>query len=273
MSVTPSLKDKVEFTLDNRQIFFLFFGLSVVGCFVFAMGVMVGRRGELQDNPQVAQVQQGVLAEDEPALADAYSFKDGLQHPATEGLPATRDPQTPPRDEEAVRAEREAALAKGKKPGSSTKKLPPIPAPSQKPAMASAPKMMPPLAGSDAPAAAKQPEPAAAAPAAPPAVALVEKPKDTLLTAVQGDAAGPKTPAAAKNYTLQMKAFSSPEDAEKLAERLRRNGHDVRVETGEANGRTWHRVRMGHFDNWEAAVSAKAAFEKNEQVIAYVVTL
>jgi cell division protein FtsN len=70
-----------------------------------------------------------------------------------------------------------------------------------------------------------------------------------------------------------MKAFSSPEDAEKLAERLRRNGHDVRVETGEANGRTWHRVRMGHFDNWEAAVSAKAAFEKNEQVIAYVVTL
>jgi vancomycin resistance protein YoaR len=31
MSVTPQLKDKVEFSLDNRQIFFLFFGLSVVG--------------------------------------------------------------------------------------------------------------------------------------------------------------------------------------------------------------------------------------------------
>lgn len=271
MPVTPSLKDKVEFTLDNRQIFFLFFGLSVVGCFVFAMGVMVGRRGELHDNPQVAQVQQGVLA-DEPALADAYSFKDGLQHPATEGLPATRDPQTPPRDEETVRAEREAALAKGKKPGSSTKKLPPIPAPSHKPAMASAPKLMPPLAGSDVPAAAKQPEPAAPAPVATPSVALVEKPRDSLLTAVQGEAAGPN-PAVKKNYTLQMKAFSSPEDAEKLAERLRRNGHDVRVETGEANGRTWHRVRLGHFTDWDAAVSAKAAFEKNEQVIAYVVTL
>lgn len=271
MSVTPSLKDKVEFTLDNRQIFFLFFGLSVVGCFVFAMGVMVGRRGELQEMPAVAQVQQSALVGEEPVVADAFSFKDGLQHPATEGLPETRDPQKPPRDEEAVRAEREAALAKGKKPGASTKKLPPIPAPGQKPAIASASKMMPPLAGADVPA--KQPEPAvdsSTKPMDPPAVAIVEKPKDSLLTAVKGD---PVPDAAKKNYTLQMKAFSSPEDAEKLAERLRRNGHDVRVETGEANGRTWHRVRLGHYDSWDAAVAAKSAFEKNEQVIAYVVTL
>ena len=36
-------KDKVELSLDNRQIFFLFFGLSVVGCFVFALGVITYR--------------------------------------------------------------------------------------------------------------------------------------------------------------------------------------------------------------------------------------
>lgn len=277
MSVTPSLKDKVEFTLDNRQIFFLFFGLSVVGCFVFAMGVMVGRRGELQELPTVAQAQQqSALTDDNPLLADAYSFKDGLQHPATEGLPETRDPATPPRDEEAVRAERDAASGARKKPGSSTKKLPPIPAPGPKPAIASAAKSMPPLAGADipAPAAVKTvdaPAAAPAAPVAPPAVAIVEKPKDTLLTAVKGDDA-PAPAISKKGYTLQMKAFSSPEDAEKLADRLRRNGHDVRVESGEANGRMWHRVRMGKFDNWDAAVAAKAAFEKNEQVIAYVVS-
>jgi len=63
------------------------------------------------------------------------------------------------------------------------------------------------------------------------------------------------------------------EDADKLAEKLRRNGHDVRVESGEANGRMWHRVRMGMFDNWDAALAAKQAFEKNESVIAYVVSL
>lgn len=277
MSVTPSLKDKVEFTLDNRQIFFLFFGLSVVGCFVFAMGVMVGRRGELQELPTVAQAQQNVLvAGEEPLLADAYSFKDGLQHPATEGLPETRDPQTPPRDEDAVRAEREAASGnKSKKPGASTKKLPPIPAPGAKPAIASASKSMPPLAGGDVPAAAavKTAPEAPVAPMTPPAVAIVEKSKDSLLTTIKGDAAPAPGPMSKKGYTLQMKAFSSPEDAEKLADRLRRNGHDVRVEVGEANGRTWHRVRMGHFDDWDAAVSAKSSFERNEQVIAYVVTL
>jgi hypothetical protein len=143
-----------------------------------------------------------------------------------------------------------------------------------KPAIASAAKSMPPLAGGDVPAAAavKTAE-EAPAPIAPPAVAIVEKSKDSLLTAVKGDAAPGPGPASKKGYTLQMKAFSSPDDAEKLADRLRRNGHDVRVEVGEANGRTWHRVRMGHFDNWDAAVSAKSSFEKNEQVIAYVITL
>ena len=100
MSGTPQLKDKVEFTLDNRQIFFLFFGLSVVGCFVFAMGVMVGKRGELHDAPEVAQADSVVLLADDALVADAgFSFKDGLQRPATDGLPATRDPGVAPRDE------------------------------------------------------------------------------------------------------------------------------------------------------------------------------
>jgi DedD protein len=70
-----------------------------------------------------------------------------------------------------------------------------------------------------------------------------------------------------------MKAFSAQGDADKLADKLRRNGHEVRVESGEANGRMWHRVRMGDFQTWDAAVAAKQAFEKNEQVIAYVVSL
>jgi cell division septation protein DedD len=266
MSVTPQLKDKVEFTLDNRQIFFLFFGLSVVGCFVFAMGVMVGKRGELLEvggPPSVAQADSVVLLDDEPALADAgFSFKDGLQKPATDGLPATRDPSIAPRDEETVRAERDAASGSSKKKPGSNKKLPAIPAP----AKPTAAKNVPPLAGAVAPAA---DEPVAVAPAA-----IVEKPKtDSVLAAVKGDAApAPAQPASKKGWTLQMKAFSAQEDADKLAEKLRRNGHDVRVESGEANGRMWHRVRMGQFDNWDAALAAKQAFEKNESVIAYVVT-
>ena len=127
MSVTQQLKDKVEFSLDNRQIFFLFFGLSVVGCFVFAMGVMVGKRGELHELPGVAQAESSVLADD-PQVAEAdynFSFKDGLQRVATDGLPATRDPSVAPRDEDTVKAERDAALgSKSLKKAGSSKKLP-----------------------------------------------------------------------------------------------------------------------------------------------------
>ena len=263
---TPQIKDKVDFSLDNRQIFFLFFGLSVVGCFVFAMGVMVGKRGELHEMQEVAQADSIVLLDDEPLVADAgFSFKDGLQRPATDGLPATRDPAVAPRDEETVKAERDAALgSKSQKKSGSSKKLPAIPAPT------------PPAAAKNVPALGGAVEPAATMPAAPVAAvpSMVEKPaQDSVLAAVKGDAepAGPKV--SKKGWTLQMKAFSAQEDADKLAEKLRRNGHEVRVESAEANGRMWHRVRMGKFDNWDAALAAKQAFEKNESVIAYVVSL
>ena len=42
-------KDKVEVSLDSRQIFFLFFGGAVVACLVFVLGVMVGKRLEGRD--------------------------------------------------------------------------------------------------------------------------------------------------------------------------------------------------------------------------------
>ncbi len=269
--LTQAPKDKVDFSLDNRQVFFLFFGLSVVGCFVFALGVMVGRRGEPgADAPAVARNEARVLADDPAALvADAgYSFKDGLQHPATEGVPETRDPAVPPRDEDLVRAEREAAM--GKLPGKDKKpSKKPIPAPGKEPAMASAPKVLPPLAGGD---------PLADLPP-PPVAAIVEKAppvKDSVVAAVKGpEKAAEVAPVSKgkKGFTLQMKAFARQDEADKLAEKLRRNGHDVRVEPGEVNGRMWHRVRIGEFTSWDDALSAKLAFEKQEQVIAYVVSI
>ncbi|WAS98649.1 SPOR domain-containing protein [Nannocystis punicea] len=265
-------KEKVDFSLDNRQVFFLFFGLSVVGCFVFALGVMVGRRNEAgHTNAQVVAQNEAraVLADPEPLVADAgYSFKDGLQHPATEGVPETRDPAVPPRDEDVVRAEREAAMGgvpgKNKRP---SKK--PIPAPGKEPAMASAPKVLPPLASAEPPAA---PLPAAIVEKEP----AKESAKDSIVAAVKGDASVKGDAPASKGkkgFALQMKAFASQDEAAKLADKLRRNGHEVRVESGETAGRMWHRVRIGEFSSWDAAVAAKLAFEKQESVIAYVVSL
>ncbi len=39
-------REKIEVKLDNRQVFFLFFGSAVVACMLFVLGVMVGKRIE-----------------------------------------------------------------------------------------------------------------------------------------------------------------------------------------------------------------------------------
>lgn len=43
---TELFKDKIEVSLDGRQIFYLFFGGAVIASLVFVLGVMVGKRVE-----------------------------------------------------------------------------------------------------------------------------------------------------------------------------------------------------------------------------------
>lgn len=227
-------KDKVELSLDNRQIFFLFFGLSVVGCFVFALGVMTGRRVEWSPSGEVAALSGDSLAmlgDAEPS-EEPLSFKEGLSESATAEVPATRDPSQPPRDEDEVKAEK-AALAEAAPAGE-----------------------------------AAAPKPAKAVPVASPTVpaADVTMAKTSPRSAVKAPAPGD-----GKTFTLQMKAFSRAEEAEDFASKLRANGHEVRVEAHEVKGRIWHRVRMGTFDSWADGLAAKEAFEQREKIIAYVV--
>jgi len=264
---------QVEFALDNRQIFFLFFGLSVVGCFVFALGVMTGRQDlgmPGAQGPVIAERPADLdsLAEEDaiPIEApDSFAFKDGIASPATAGLPETRDPETPPRDEKTVKAERAASsptkprVAKRPLPAALAKADPDAPKPPAAEAKKSAepaPKESVQVAAADAP-------------------VKVEKPaglKDDVVMAAGLENAEPAAAKPAKRvFTLQLKAYADAADAEKMAEQLRRNGHDVRVEVGEVQGRSWHRVRIGEFTKWDKALEAKAEFEKVEEVIAYVV--
>ena len=48
-------KDKIEVSLDGRQIFYLFFGGAVIVGLVFVLGVMVGRRVEARGHVDRAQ--------------------------------------------------------------------------------------------------------------------------------------------------------------------------------------------------------------------------
>src|SRR3982074_1220617 len=63
-------KDKIEVSLDGRQIFYLFFGGAVIVGLVFVLGVMVGRRVEARGRGERAPP---------PAPADPLAALDRLE--------------------------------------------------------------------------------------------------------------------------------------------------------------------------------------------------
>jgi len=81
-------KDKIEVSLDGRQIFYLFFGGAAIVGLVFVLGVMVGRRVEARGHLDRAQTQ---TASDPLAALDRLEHSDNLSfHGALTGSePAT----------------------------------------------------------------------------------------------------------------------------------------------------------------------------------------
>lgn len=100
-------REKIEVRLDNRQVFFLFFGSAVVACMLFVLGVMVGKRIESRGQAEAAvpladplaaldrvhQPPPGVAAP-EPALTFPRTLAAGAQAAAPPPKPkaAARPP-------------------------------------------------------------------------------------------------------------------------------------------------------------------------------------
>ena len=93
-------KDKIEVRLDNRQVFFLFFGSAMVACMLFVLGVIVGKRLESRGRAEAPVVEDplavldrfGAVASPAPAPA-ALTFPRALigggptkNHPGTDRL-------------------------------------------------------------------------------------------------------------------------------------------------------------------------------------------
>ena len=81
-------KDKIEVSLDGRQIFYLFFGGAVIVGLVFVVGVMVGRRVEARGHLDRADTQTAsdpLAALDRLERSDQLSFHGAL----TGGEPAS----------------------------------------------------------------------------------------------------------------------------------------------------------------------------------------
>jgi len=75
-------KDKIEVSLDGRQIFYLFFGGAVIVGLVFVLGVMVGRRVEARGHVERAQTQAAVdplAALDHLEAGGGLSFQGSLR--------------------------------------------------------------------------------------------------------------------------------------------------------------------------------------------------
>ena len=74
-------KDKIEVSLDGRQIFYLFFGGAVIVGLVFVLGVMVGRRVEARghlDRPETQTAGDPLAALDRLERSDKLSFHGAL---------------------------------------------------------------------------------------------------------------------------------------------------------------------------------------------------
>jgi cell division septation protein DedD len=85
-------KDKIEVSLDGRQIFYLFFGGAVIVGMVFVLGVMVGRRVEARGHLDRTDRADSPAATDPLAALDRLERSDHLSfHGALTGSDAPTD--------------------------------------------------------------------------------------------------------------------------------------------------------------------------------------
>ena len=256
-------RDKIELRLDNRQVFFLFFGSAMVACMLFVLGVMVGKRIESRGQAASPDLQDPLAALDRahkpvagaaPAPAPQLTFPNTLIAPPT--LPRPK----------AVKVASVAPVPKPVPFAAPPKPIAPIAAAPEAPkpiVAAVAPKQPKPIAAFVAP------KPIAVAVAPKPIAAVAPKPIVPVPAATTKPiAAAPADPAKAKGkYTLHLSTFATADEANAFAQRY----PGAFVIGGDVPGRgATYRVRYGNFPSYKDATSAKETFEKQHGTIALI---
>jgi len=257
-------KDKIEVRLDNRQVFFLFFGSALVACLLFILGVIVGKRLESRGRAVAPEIEDPLALLDkvastprsgpEPAPALPRMLFGASGGPAKAATPTRPAPAAPAEAKPVVAAKVEPAP----KPATPIAKAEPAPKPAAPIAKAEpAPKPATPIAKA---------EPAPKPESPKPAVAAVKK--VAIATPAPASAADPAK--AKGRFTLQLGSFPDRAEAEAFSRRFTPQGSYVIASDIPGKG-TWYRVRVGDYGNAKDAIAAKANFEKQHNVIAYVV--
>lgn len=73
----------------------------------------------------------------------------------------------------------------------------------------------------------------------------------------------PPPAAAGERLLLQAAAFRSAADAEQVKAQLALFGHSASIQTDQIKGETWHRVRLGPYDNVKQLEAAKSQLAAN----------
>jgi DedD protein len=254
------MKEKLDLSLDSRQLVALTAGALVVLGGVFVLGLMVGK--SMKAGESAAQEQNLLAAIDEKSAAH-LTFQEELTRPPPVAPP-------PPREEP-----KPVEIAKPADP-----KAPEAPKPTE--AKPSDLKPSEPKVETKAPVA--KPDPVRADPPAPPraetpkASAPVETAVRTAdaggaLSLKDGFAKSQRPTEAVPNgaYTLQLSASQDRAEADRFAARLRDRGYaPYIVEAHVPEKGTWYRVRMGSFASKEAANRYLADFQRETQLKAFV---
>jgi DedD protein len=281
-------RDKIEVRLDNRQVFFLFFGSALVACMLFVLGVIVGKRLESRGRAVSPEIEDPLALLDKVATSPrpaqgGVTFpqalfgtggktvtgdKQGKKHPlpAAEGESGASKPTAV-----ALSQSKPAEMGAKPQPASASESKPAKPvatAPAAKPQEASAAKAK---AAESKPAEAKPVEakpveakPVASKPAeTKPAEAKEAKPAPVPTVASAGDSKSKG------HFALQLRSFPDTAAAEAFAQRFAAERPYMVMSDIPGKG-IWYRVRVGDYASIKDAMAAKESFEKKHNVIAYV---
>lgn len=253
-------KDKIEVRLDNRQVFFLFFGSALVACLLFILGVVVGKRLESRGRAATPDVEDPLALLDRvaampPADDEGLTFPkalirggQGAGDPGKKSAVITKTKATVALAEPAVQPKGTVSANEGAAParnvGTQAEKAAPAPETPPVTHPAPTPKVTP-----------------ASKPAA------VEKLAEKAATVPSASAAAP-APGKGK-FALQIGAFQSRDEAEAFAARF--GSESPYIVQSEVPGKgLWYRVRLGNYDDNQTAMAAKTDFERRHKMIAYV---
>jgi cell division protein FtsN len=264
---TELYKDKIEVSLDGRQIFYLFFGGAVIVGMVFVLGVMVGRRVEARGHVERAHVEATV---DPLAALDRLEGGSGLSFQG-----ALRGSEPPVADVDKQIAE----MAAAKKPDANAKK--PEPKAEEPKAEVKPDKKLEDKKASDKKVDDKKVDDkkVEAKADAPKPKAEDKKPDDKKADdkksddkKVEAKADEPKAEKKQK-FTLQLSSFKDRDEAEAFLDQIKAAGYSATMTKADVDGKQFYRVRMGTYSSVDAANDAKAEFEKSAKKSALVTKL